>query len=128
MRLLLDAHSVIWWWTGDKQLSEAARTAILDPDNEVFVSAACAWEIATKHRIGKLGTAGTTADRFEELMALDGFRNLAVTVAHGLRAGCYVQVHKDPFDRMLAAQAELENMLLITIDPELHAFPIEILW
>jgi len=76
MRLLLDTHALLWWWTDDAQLSARARDAISSPGNDVLVSAATAWELATKHRIGKLGEAGEAVARFDELVTADGFQHL----------------------------------------------------
>jgi PIN domain nuclease of toxin-antitoxin system len=128
MRLLLDTHALLWWFTADPQLSARAAAAIADEANAVHVSAATAWEIATKQRLGKLDEVPHAAERFAELVAADGFLHLPVSYLHGLRAGGYVLAHRDPFDRMLAAQSELESMLLVTRDPAFAAFPVATLW
>ena len=129
MRLLLDTHALIWWWTDDPQLSARARAAVLDERNEVFVSAASAWEIATKQRLGKLqGVPDLQAARLQQLLAADGFGTLAITPAHALRAGAHPALHRDPFDRMLAAQAELEGLQRVTTDPAFAQFAIAVLW
>ena len=96
-------------------------------EHEGHVSAASAWEIAAKARLGKLGIP-LASERFAELVALDGFAHLPIQAAHGLRAGTYPQAHLDPFDRMLAAQAEIDGLKLVTNDPALEAFPAERLW
>jgi PIN domain nuclease of toxin-antitoxin system len=127
MRLLLDTHALVWWWTDDPRLSAGARKAIRRESNEILVSAASAWELSTKQRLGKLGLPDAV-ERFGELCAADGFSHLAVSWAHAQRAGTYPQPHRDPFDRMLAAQAELERLTLITADPALAAFPGKRLW
>lgn len=128
MRLLLDTHALLWWFTDDPLLSAPAREGIAQSDNEVHVSAASAWEIATKRRLGRLeGVPGVTA-RFGELVAADGFVHLPVTHLHGLRAGGYEIPHRDPFDRMLAAQCEIESLVLVTRDPAFEAFGIRTLW
>lgn len=128
MRLLLDTHVLLWWLTDDPQLSEPARGLIGDEANQVLVSAASAWEIATKQRIGKLDGIAPVAQWFTDLVASDGFVHLPITHAHALRAGAYAVAHRDPFDRMLAAQAELESMPLVTRDPALVAFGCSTLW
>ena len=128
MRLLLDTHALLWWFVDDERLSARARALIADEANEVLVSAASAWEIATKHRLGKLPHAADAHLRFEELVAADGFVHLPVSYRHCLRAGGYPLRHGDPFDRMLAAQAEIERVALVTLDPALADFPIETLW
>jgi len=117
MRLLLDTHALLWWWGNDPQLSEAARAAIADESNEVFVSAVSAWEIATKQRIGKLPTWPMPTGGFNQLVAAEGFVHLSVAADHAWHAGSLAWAHRDPFDRMLAAQATLDRLLLVTRDP-----------
>jgi PIN domain nuclease of toxin-antitoxin system len=128
LRLLLDTHAFLWWLTDDPRLSERARDAMSDDGNPVFVSAASAWEMATKHRLGKLGEAAGAVERFAELVAADGFSHLAVNYFHALKAGRYAVEHRDPFDRMLAAQSELEGLVLVTRDPAFEAFATQTLW
>ena len=127
-QLLLDTHALLWWWSGDSALSATARAAITDADATVFVSAASAWEIATKVRVGRLRTHSDAVARFGELAAAAGLRHLAVTHPHGLRAGSYPNEHRDPFDRILAAQAELESLTLVTRDAVFAEFPVRVLW
>jgi PIN domain nuclease of toxin-antitoxin system len=128
MRLLLDTHALLWWLTDDERLGQAAKSAMADPDNEVFVSAASAWEIATKQRLGKLDGVPQVAERYGELVAADGFQHLSVSHLHALRAGGYGVEHRDPFDRMLAAQSELERMPLVTRDSVFALFGTRTLW
>lgn len=128
MKLLLDTHALLWWFFDDPRLSARARTAIADTANEVLVSAASAWEIAVKFHLGKLPECSEAVERFEELVATDGFTPLAITARHALRAGTYPSTHRDPFDRMLAAQSELEAATLVTLDPALAAFPCARFW
>ncbi len=128
MRLLLDTHALLWWWTDDPQLSDSARTLIADEGNLILVSAASAWEIATKHRMGKLAEAGEATTRFNELVEADGFIHLPVTYLHSLKAGGYGVEHRDPFDRVLAAQSELESAILITRDPVFSLFDTRVVW
>jgi PIN domain nuclease of toxin-antitoxin system len=128
MRLLLDTHTFLWWVTNSPQLSPRARAAVADPRNEVLVSAASAWEIATKQRLGKLPGAPQASVRFNELVLLDGFVHLAVDHRHTVRAGAFEVEHRDPFDRMLAAQSELERCALVTLDPAFSLFGTETFW
>lgn len=128
MRLLLDTPALIWWWTDARQLSVAARKLIADQHNDVLASVASAWEIATKQRLGKLGLPQLTVQRYAALLAADGFIELPVTTAHALTAGSYPQTHGDPFDRMLVAQAELEDLALVSKDRALRQFGVELLW
>ena len=128
MRLLLDTHSLIWWLAGDAQLSAAAAQAIADDGNAVFVSAASAWEIATKHRIGKLPSVERFVERMEGRLVAEGFEPMAVTVRHGERAGILAGPHKDPFDRMLIAQALLEDLILVSREPLFDRYGVQRLW
>ena len=128
MRFLLDTHALLWWLTDDPQLSRTARSAIAEPANEVLVSAASAWEIATKHRLGKLAIGAEVLGRFHDLIVADGFRHLPMQHGHAIRAGSYPLHHRDPFDRMLAAQSDLEGVPLVTVDPAFENFPIRVLW
>ena len=117
MQLLLDTHALLWWLLDDAQMSPAARTAIGNESHAVFISAASAWELATKHSLGKLGEAGEVVDRYDELVAANAFTHLPITHLHSLKAGQYAVEHRDPFDRMLAAQSDLEGLVLVTRDP-----------
>lgn len=128
MRVLLDTHALLWWFTDDDRLSPTARECVVDESNDVFVSAASAWEIATKQRLGKLDNVPQAADRFTELVAADGFTHLPITHLHCLRAGGYDVAHRDPFDRMLAAQSQLENLRLVTSDAAFGQFGVATLW
>jgi PIN domain nuclease of toxin-antitoxin system len=128
MKLLLDTHTLLWWWTDDPQLPDSARALTADEGNEVLASAASAWEIATKHRLGTLPEAGDAIPRFNELVAADGFLHLPVNYLHSLRAGAYAIDHRDPFDRVLAAQSELESASLVTRDPAFTAFGTRVVW
>ncbi len=128
MKLLLDTHALLWWFTDDPKLSPAAREAILSEEHEIFVSAASAWEIATKQRLGKLDDLPDLSGRFGELVAADGFSHLPVNYLHSLRAGGYSLAHRDPFDRMLAAQSELEFLPLVTLDPDFALFGTDTFW
>lgn len=128
MDLLLDTHTLLWWWTNDPQLPATARARIADEGNRILVSAASAWEIATKHRLGKLSEAGEAILRFNELVEADGFRHLPVNYLHSLKAGAYAVEHRDPFDRILAAQSELESASLLTRDPAFAVFGTRVVW
>lgn len=128
MRLLLDTHTLLWWWKDDRRLSRRAAAAIADEANTVLVSAASAWEIAIKHRIGKLPGAESAVTQFNELISADGFDHLAVTWQHALAAGGFASDHRDPFDRMLAAQAIIERAQLVTDDAAMRQFRVKSLW
>ncbi|MBU6406962.1 MAG: type II toxin-antitoxin system VapC family toxin [Alphaproteobacteria bacterium] len=128
MRLLLDTHALIWWLAGEEALSARARDAIADEDNEIAVSAASAMEIATKFRIGKLPDAAVLAHDFEAIIAGQGFCELPISFRHARLAGGMNIAHKDPFDRMLIAQAQAEDMLLVSKEAMFDAFAIKRLW
>jgi PIN domain nuclease of toxin-antitoxin system len=128
VRLLLDTHALIWWLAADQALPSTARDAIADPSNDVFVSAASAWEIATKHRIGKLPEAGLLAADVAGFVSEQGFIELPVTIRHGQLAGSLPGIHKDPFDRMLVAQAMVADMTIVSDDEILSAYGVARLW
>jgi len=126
--LLLDTHALLWWLAQPDRLSPAAHGAIADPGNRVHVSAASGWEIATKVRLGKLPAASELLNDLAQLLVAQGFELLPITLLHGLHAGSYPMAHRDPFDRLLAAQAELDGLTLVSLDPALEAFPCCLLW
>ena len=128
MQLLLDTHAFLWWLSGDDQLSAAARSAIADEGNGIFISSASAWEITTKHRIGKLpGVAAIVAD-LEGAIVDQGFIGLPISLRHGQVAGALPGTHRDPFDRMLIAQAMLENLVLVSNEQPFDAYGVGRLW
>ncbi|MFZ4536431.1 type II toxin-antitoxin system VapC family toxin [Propionivibrio sp.] len=128
MRFLLDTHALLWWLTDDPKLSPRAKEAIADEANTIMISAASAWEIATKYRLGKLDIAAEVVPRFNELIEADGFEHLPVTYLHALKAAGYGLDHRDPFDRMLAAQSSLESATLISCDPAFEVFGTKVHW
>ncbi len=111
-RLLLDTHALLWWLSGDSKLGRIAKAEISNPKNEVYVSAASIWEIAIKKGIGKL----TAPADFDAIVDNEGFLKLPISLYHGEQAGTLPQHHKDPFDRMLVAQAQAEGLTLVTSD------------
>ena len=125
---MLDTHALIWWLAGDPSLSANAKAAIIDPENEVFVSAASAWEIATKYRIGKLPQAAALALDVPGALASQGFVELPITVLHGQTAGGLPGPHRDPFDRMLIAQATLAGLVLVSNDAVFDRYAVRRLW
>lgn len=128
MRLLLDTHALIWWFVGDLRLSEAVRTAIVADSNDIFVSAASAWEITTKFRLGKLPSVGGIVADLAGAISSQGFVPLAVTVRHGQAAGALPGPHQDPFDRMLIAQAMLDAMVLVSNEALFDKYGVARLW
>lgn len=128
MRLLLDTHTLLWWFDGDVKLSRKVRAFILDQNNEILVSTASAWEIATKSRHGKLPKAAKIAPFLPRAVAEQGFTVLPISITHAHRAGWLDSAHRDPFDRMLAAQAEIEGLTLATTDAFFSSLGITTIW
>ena len=128
MRLLLDTHALIWWLLGDPALSPDAKTCIADYGNEVLVSAASGWEISTKHRIGKLPDAAIFAADVSSALASQGFDELPISLRHAQIAGQLPGDHRDPFDRMLVAQAILADLTLVSNERVFDRWAIRRLW
>jgi PIN domain nuclease of toxin-antitoxin system len=126
--LLLDTHALLWWLFDSPKLSKKARSLIRDSLRRVLVSSASAWEISTKHRLGRLPEADLLVVDIPKWIRKAGFVELPVTVAHGQRAGSWPQAHQDPFDRMLAAQSDLEDLAIVSRDRALDDFGIRRIW
>ncbi|NGP53668.1 type II toxin-antitoxin system VapC family toxin [Thioalkalivibrio sp. XN8] len=122
-RLLLDTHVFLWWLVDDPRLGHEAHQLIADSDNTVFVSAATGWEIGIKRALGKLDAPRDLEREVER----SGFAHLPVTFFHGEQAGALPPHHRDPFDRMLIAQAQAEGLLLLTADNHFSAYGIRVL-
>jgi PIN domain nuclease of toxin-antitoxin system len=128
MRLLLDTHTLAWWLLDDLRLPSRTRALIADRENEIFASAVSAFEVATKFRIGKWNDIGPLAIAFEEIVATQNFVVLPIAASHACRAGLLRSSHRDPFDRLLAAQTEIEGLHLVTNDPKFENFGTRIAW
>jgi PIN domain nuclease of toxin-antitoxin system len=128
MRILLNTHALLWWLAGDRRLSRRVRAAIEDEQNPVFVSAASAWEVSTKHRIGRLPDAGALATDFASVVASQGFVGVDITLDHGQRAGALPGPHRDPFDRMLIAQAQAEDFDLASNEALFDRYGVRRIW
>lgn len=124
--MLLDTHIFLWWLFDAPELPTGLKALLSDPKQPVLVSAASVWEISTKYRLGKLPEAASVADNVPLWIEKAGFQPLAVTPQHAQLAGSWEMAHRDPFDRMLAAQAKLEKVVLATVDKTLSTFPIDI--
>jgi PIN domain nuclease of toxin-antitoxin system len=124
VRLLLDTHTFLWWLTDDRKLGRKARAAITDTGSVVHVSAASCWEMAIKATLGRIDLGG--ADLAAEIPA-NGFVELPITARHALRAGDLPRHHADPFDRMLVAQALVEELVLVTHDQVLGRYGLSLL-
>lgn len=127
-RLLLDTHAFLWWLAGDERLSVGAREAIGEEQDSIFVSAASVWEITTKHRLGKLPGASAIVGDLVGVIESQGFFGLPISVRHGLAAGALPGPHRDPFDRMLIAQAMLDELVLVSDERAFGAYGVRRLW
>ncbi len=128
MQLLFDTHALIWWLTDSSRLPEAVRRAIFDPSNEKLISAATAWEITAKHRLGKLPGSDPIAADFTAVVARQGFEQLPITVEDAARAGAMPGLHRDPFDRILIAQALARNLVLLSSESLFDRYGVRRLW
>ena len=126
--LLLDTHALLWWLGGDAHsLSKTARDAIEHADNSVYVSAASAWEIATKQRLGKLD-AGVLSGQMAQIVARQTFIVLDISMDHAERAGALHGTHNDPFDRMLIAQAQAHHLALVSNESVFDSYGVTRIW
>ncbi len=123
MDILLDTHMLLWWLADDDRLSKKARELVADPANTLSISAATAWEIAIKQALGKVTVDGT----LEEAVREQGFVLLRVTFSHAAETLMLPAIHRDPFDRMLVAQARVENLQLLTADPHILRYPANVI-
>ena len=128
MRLLLDTHAFLWWVIDDERLSQVARRAIEDDENDVLISAASAWEITTKHRLGRLPAAEALAEDMVGEIALERFEELSISVADAARAGALPGPLRDPFDRILIAQALSRNHIVISNESLFERYGVRRLW
>lgn len=128
MRLLLDTHIVIWAVAKRRRLPKQIVEALVDPDNSVGISAVSAWEIALKRRSGKLDFNGDFLASFYDSVRGLGFEPLGLTATHMVRGAQLDSRHKDPFDRMLAGQALVEGLTVVTADPAFKAMGVKVLW
>ncbi len=126
-RILLDTHALIWWLEGGAKLSPAAHLAIADPEGTVLVSAASAWEIAIKQQAGKFRVPDLVKN-FQERIQQEGFVELPISIEHAVRAGALPGSHKDPFDRVLIAQSQVEGAAMVTRDGLFRKYAVQCIW
>jgi PIN domain nuclease of toxin-antitoxin system len=128
VKLLLDTHAFLWWASGDPRLSSRAAGLISDAENDVFFSAASAWEIVIKSGLGRVRLPDAPKRYLPDRMARHGFAVLPVQMRHAIRVHDLPPLHRDPFDRMLVAQALAEDMALLSGDPHVARYPVTVLW
>jgi PIN domain nuclease of toxin-antitoxin system len=128
MRLLLDSHVLVWWLAGDEAVSMAARAAIGDPANEVFVSAASSWQIATRHRLGRMPQAAFLAGDAAAIIAEQGFTELPISLRHAQIAGSLPPLNPDPFLRALVAQAIVSDLVIVSDQAAFDTYGVTRLW
>ncbi len=128
MGYLLDTHTLVWWWLGDPALSHRARALLETGDAAIHISAVAGIEIAQKVRIGKLPAMAEPLRLFDESVAAEDFRHLPVRHNHAIRAGLMPGEHRDPFDRLIAAQALIEDLTVVTRDRKIADFGCKVIW
>jgi PIN domain nuclease of toxin-antitoxin system len=128
VRLLLDTHALLWWYSDDPALPQSCRKLIAQSDSSVFVSAVSAWEISTKFRRGRLSSAPELVQDFGGYLDQEGFLSLPVSYDHGIRAGMLPGPHQDPFDRMLIAQAEIEKLFIVSNEKIFDQYGVRRVW
>ena len=128
MRLLLDTHAFLWWIADDPRLTQRAREALADPQNEVYLSAVSVWEIVIKVGLGRLDLPKDLDSFIAGQMRQNRFLPLAITIPHTLKVRTLPEIHKDPFDRLLIAQAQVEGLVLVSGDRWVARYPVPVLW
>lgn len=128
MRVLLDTHTFLWWITDDKQLSLTARGIIGDSQNELFLSVASGWEIAIKAQLGKLKMPSNLEQFIVEQLLHNAIGSLPIQLSHALHVYTLPRLHRDPFDRLLVAQSQLENMPILTVDRQIEQYTVQVIW
>ena len=128
MRALLDTHTFLWWVDGDPLLSPIAHEVLGDKTNDIYFSTAASWEIAIKVSVGQLLLAGELQERIADQLQINDFLLLPISLAHTCRVSLLPFHHRDPFDRLLIAQAQLENLVILTRDPLFLEYDVQTLW
>jgi PIN domain nuclease of toxin-antitoxin system len=128
MRALLDTHTFLWWVLGRASLSRESTLVIADEANEIFVSAATAYEIALKSSNRRLELPEAAEPFFHSRLARERFSALPIQAVHALRAGTLPQLHRDPFDRLLIAQSQIEEMPIVSADPLISRYDVDVIW
>ena len=128
MRALLDTHTLLWWVTSDPQISQPVREIITSPNNTLYLSVASCWEIIIKANTGKLPLPEPAPQFIESCLTVNRFESLSIELPHILKIHQLPDYHRDPFDRILIAQAQTENLVLLTIDHQIKRYPVQTFW
>ncbi|MEM6403938.1 MAG: type II toxin-antitoxin system VapC family toxin [Cyanobacteria bacterium P01_D01_bin.116] len=128
MKALLDTHAFIWWVTDDSRLSSTARGIIADESNVLFLSAASAWEIVIKVRLGKLNLPEPPETYIPSRLTMNRFESLPIQMVHALQVVNLPDFHRDPFDRIIIAQSQVEKMPIVTVDTQVTRYPVDVIW
>jgi PIN domain nuclease of toxin-antitoxin system len=128
MKALLDTHAFLWWITDDPRLSSRVRELTGDSTNTLFLSAASGWEIAIKAQLGKLQLPDNLERYIADQLSLNGFESLPIQLRHALHVYTLPDLHRDPFDRILVAQSQLEQLPILTVDPQLARYGVDVIW
>ena len=128
MRILLDTHAFLWWISDAPQLSQKARQIIGNGENALFLSAASGWELAIKTRLGKLKLPADITSFIAEQLSVNAITPLPIQMKHALHLNSLPDFHRDPFDRMIVAQAQVEGLPVLTADPQLAGYSVQIIW
>jgi PIN domain nuclease of toxin-antitoxin system len=128
MKALLDTHAFLWWITDDPRLSSRVRELTGDSINTLFLSAASGWEIAIKAQLGKLQLPDNLERYIADQLSLNGFESLPIQLRHALHVYSLPDLHRDPFDRILVAQSQLEQLPILTVDPQIARYEVDVIW
>ena len=128
MKVLLDTHAFLWWVNDDRRLSDRAREVIGDGATDLFLSAASGWEIAIKTRLGKLQLPSNLDQFIVEQLAMNSIESLPILLRHGLHVANLPQHHRDPFDRILIAQSQLDDLPIVTADHVFAQYDVQVIW
>jgi PIN domain nuclease of toxin-antitoxin system len=128
MRAILDTHVILWWVTNNPQLSPVVRDIIADSENTLYLSVASSWEIIIKFKTGKLPLPELPTQFIQSCLSVNCFESLAIDLPHVLQINTLPDHHKDPFDRILIAQAQVENIPILTVDRLIVQYPVQTIW
>ena len=128
MKALLDTHTFLWWIHNDSRLSSRVREIIGDSSTILYLSAASGWEIAIKAQLGKLQFSSNLEQFISEQLKMNGIDTLPITLRHGLHVATLPQHHRDPFDRILVAQSQLEGLPIVTADVQIVRYDVQVIW